>query len=173
MVSNRPLILLDVDGPLNPYWAPTRPEGYIEYRLLRYRVWLNPEHGPKLLRVAKETGAELVWATTWEYDADEYIGTRIGLPPLPVIEVVSGNNAVDRVDHRWKFGPVLKYAAGRPLLWFDDDFEDFPEYEEWFLKERMAAGDLDTYLHTVDPSVGLTQKDFDKALSWANKVQGK
>jgi hypothetical protein len=165
MADGRPLILIDVDGVLNPYIGPM-PAGYTEYRLLQYRVRLNMEHGVQLQKIAHETGAELVWATTWEHDADEYIGTRIGLPPLPVIEVYSKAN-------RWKFGPVLDYAAGRPLLWFDDDFMRFPDEEEWFLKERMAAGDLDTYLHTVEPDVGLTQKDFDKALSWANKVQGK
>jgi hypothetical protein len=172
MADGRPLILIDVDGVLNPYIG-SMPKGYTEYRLLSYRVRLNMEHGVQLQKIAHETGAELVWATTWEHDADEYIGTRIGLPPLPVIEVVSGNDTVAQADYRWKFGPVLEYAAGRPLLWFDDDFECYPDYEEWFLKERMAASDLDTYLHTVDPSVGLTQKDFDKALSWANKVQGK
>lgn len=169
--DGRPLILLDVDGVLNPYLGPLR-DGYVEHRLLTYRVRLNMEHGVQLQKIAHETGAELVWASTWEHEANDYIGSRIGLPPLPVIEVCRKNDTVDRADYRWKFGPVLEYAAGRPLLWFDDDFMHYPEYEEWFLKERMAAG-LDTYLHTVAPEVGLTQKDFDKALSWANKVQGK
>lgn len=172
MADGRPLILIDVDGVLNPYLGPLR-EGYTEYRLLSYRVRLNMEHGVQLQKIAHETGAELVWATTWEHEANDYIGSRIGLPALPVIEVCKSTDHLDKADYRWKFGPVLEYCAGRPLLWFDDDFVRFPEYEEWFLKERMAAGDLDTYLHTVEPDVGLTQKDFDKALSWANKVQGK
>jgi hypothetical protein len=163
--NGRPLILIDVDGVLNPIRFGGM-EGYTEYRLLQFRVKLNMEHGVQLQKIAFDTGAELVWATTWEHLANEYIGCRIGLPPLPVIEVITRERC-------WKFGPVLDYAAGRPLMWFDDDFARFPEHEEWFLKERMAAGDLDTYLHTVDPAVGLTQKDFDKALSWANRVQGK
>ena len=69
----RPLLLVDVDGPLNPYAAKPhqRPEGYKTHRLLTPRweaaerarlsayglpnkqskpprVWLNPEHGPAL-----------------------------------------------------------------------------------------------------------------------------
>jgi hypothetical protein len=173
--SGRPMILLDVDGPINPYMAPVCPEGYEEHQLLMFLVWLNSEHGPALLQIAEKSGAELVWATTWEHNANEYIGSRIGLPALPVIEVLTRQKPGPKFSSpgTWKFGPVLEYAAGRPLLWFDDDFARFPEAEEWFLKERAAAGDLDTYLHTVDPSVGLTKKDFDKALSWANKVQGK
>lgn len=167
MVTGRPLILLDVDGPINPFRGPT-PEGYTTQRLLIFDVRLNPDHGPALLKVAEETGAELAWASTWEHNANEYIGCRIGLPTLPVIEVASRSS-------RWKFGPVLDYAAGRPLLWFDDDFQLFPEEEEWFLQERMAeavAGGHSDYtrLHYVDPRMGLTQKDFDKALSWGNNL---
>jgi HAD domain in Swiss Army Knife RNA repair proteins len=167
MADGRPLILIDVDGVLNPHLGPLR-DGYTEYRLLQFRVRLSMEHGVQLQKVAYETGAELVWATTWEHNANEYIGCQIGLPPLPVIEVANRSS-------RWKFGAVLDYAVGRPLLWFDDDFHLFPAEEEWFLQERMAeavAGGHHDYtrLHHVDPRVGLTQKDFDKALSWGNNL---
>ncbi|MFC9466916.1 hypothetical protein [Streptomyces coelicoflavus] len=77
---NRPLLFLDVDGPLNPYAAQPerRPEGCTTLRVPRsgvhendggslssrrrpLRVWLNPEHGRTLLGL----GFELCWATTW------------------------------------------------------------------------------------------------------------
>jgi hypothetical protein len=53
---SRPLLFLDVDGPLNPYAAQPerRPEGYTTIRATvrpgrPLRVWLNPSHGPALL----------------------------------------------------------------------------------------------------------------------------
>src|SRR5665213_3690063 len=84
MVS-KPVILLDVDGPLNPFDAkPTkRPEGYLTHRYewkapksgKPLRVWLNPLHGPLL----DALGAEIVWATAWEHEANTWIAPKIGL----------------------------------------------------------------------------------------------
>ena len=104
--ERRPLLFLDVDDPLNPFAAkPTRrPDGYEKHRMaprrwmeaerewLRakgrpfkrakpLRVWLNPAHGPALL----DLPVELVWATTWEQEANEWIGPVLGLPALPVV----------------------------------------------------------------------------------------
>jgi hypothetical protein len=85
-------ILLDVDGPLNPYAAKAtqRPEGYVTHRMKPsgfehgkgLRVWLKPSHGAEL----QALGGELIWATTWEFEANEWIGPHIGLPELPVID---------------------------------------------------------------------------------------
>ncbi|MGW1607164.1 hypothetical protein ACWCQV_40760, partial [Streptomyces eurythermus] len=86
----RPVLLVDVDGPLNPYAAKPhrRPEGYQTHRLPTprweaaerrrltewglpnkpvkpLRVWLNPDHGPALDALP----FDLVWATTWEEEA--------------------------------------------------------------------------------------------------------
>ncbi|MFE0674948.1 hypothetical protein [Streptomyces sp. NPDC058867] len=51
----RPLLFLDVDGPLNPWAAKPerRPEGCTTIRATAgpgrpLRVWLNPAHGPAL-----------------------------------------------------------------------------------------------------------------------------
>jgi len=58
-----PLVLVDVDGVLNP----SRPSS-TEYRRhwvfpggLVHRLSLNPGHGAMLTDLASETGAELVW----------------------------------------------------------------------------------------------------------------
>lgn len=67
-MTGRPLLLLDVDGPLNPFRA-TKPEGYTAHRLptagSSFQVWLNPGHGRMLLDFADRHGVELVWCTTW------------------------------------------------------------------------------------------------------------
>jgi len=162
---SKALILIDVDGPLNPYAAkPTqRPEGYETHRLAPkgwdprkpLRVWLNPSHGPLLLSLA-EAGAELVWCTTWEHDANTMIGPAIGLPELPVIEF--GFNAL-----QWKFNAVLTYARGRPLVWFDDDFPRFPQERNWFVDRRIG---INTWLYHINPAIGLKEHDVDTAYTW-------
>ena len=171
--SSRPLLLLDVDGPLNPFAAGSewlQDSGYALYKIRvrqesprTFSVRLNPAHGPRLLALAEETGAELVWATTWEHYANEHIGPRIGLPELPVIEFARKFDDTLRDDH-WKFDAVLKYAGDRPIFWLDDDFDRFDEDEVWFLNER---GDIPTYLCPVDPALGLTLREFSAFQAWA------
>lgn len=169
MERSRPLLLLDVDGPLNPWRAkPTRrPPGYETYRLRPagwpgkkpLRVWLHPGHGDLLGALAQRTNAELVWCTTWLDEANELIAPLIGLSsPLPVIPW-------QRADPRWKYGAVLDYAAGRTVTWFDDDFDVFPDARDWFLGERTRRG-LATNLHYIDPKIGLTFHDVARAATW-------
>jgi hypothetical protein len=156
----RPLLLLDVDGPLNPWAAKAdaKPAGYIEHRfkLSRWsrrkplRMWLNPDHGAALLQAANQ--AELVWATTWEHQANTMVGPAIGLPPLPVIHF-------GETSDTWKFAAVLRYAAGRPLVWLDNDFDMYSGARDSFLAAREAAG-LGTELVRVDPHTGITAADL-------------
>lgn len=161
-----PLLLLDVDGPLNPYAASRRWLDKSDYRKRTVReggtfaVWLDRSHGPMLLDLAESAGLELVWCTTWEHLANQYIGPRIGLPDLPVIEFGSDGE-------RWKFGPVLEYAKTRPLAWLDDEFTLHHEHRDWFLDQR---GDLPTLLHDVDPHHGLRSRDIDAVRQWATAL---
>ncbi|WP_306365376.1 HAD domain-containing protein [Nocardia sp. CC227C] len=168
-MASRPLLYLDVDGPLNPYAANPnrRPEGYETHRMLPpswiaqregmgrvkpLRVWLNPTHGPALLTLADRF--DLVWATTWEHDANTYIGPNIGLPELPVVEWQTTE----------RFGPdgtffktaeLVEHAAGRPFVWVDDDIT---ERDRRYVERHHPAAAL---LRFVDPAVGLDGDDFE------------
>lgn len=169
----KPLLLIDMDGPLNPYAAkPTRrPEGYETHRITPVgwheplHVWLNPDHGRMLLTLADRF--ELTWCTTWgeQGQANTVIGPLVGLPRLPVIDV-GHRSPFDRGDGIWKRGPVERYAAGRAFAWFDDDFEtsDF----KW-ATERAFAG-VPTLLVHIDPAVGIVQADIDAVAAWADEV---
>jgi|SRR6476646_831306 len=172
----KPLLLLDVDGPLN-VWAASNsktPKGYRTHRMsprgwtgppLKVRLW--PAHGPMLLDFAETHSVELVWATTWEDQANTMIGPEIGLPELPVIDF--GGQQPGRL-HGWKYPDVSAYAHDRALAWFDDDF-GAPEYAEAqarFL--RWRAGHAATLLHHVDPTVGITQADLDAVAEWVKAL---
>ena len=102
---DRPFLLLDVDGVLNPL-SVAKPSGFTRYKLLGYEVWLSTQHGEWLRTLAK--WFDLVWATTWEYQAPRLIAPRVGLPQMPVIEV--DRSAVDG-DAPWTRARLM--VAGR------------------------------------------------------------
>jgi hypothetical protein len=105
----RPLLLLDVDGVLNPL-VRRSPPGFLEYQLCGFPVHLSPSQGRALLTFADRF--ELAWASTWEQEANSLIAPILGLPALPVVEV----NAA-----QYKSQAIGAYAGVRPLIWLDDD----------------------------------------------------
>ncbi|MEX0171422.1 hypothetical protein [Streptomyces sp. LMG1-1-1.1] len=176
---NRPLLFLDVDGPLNPYAAKPerRPEGYATLRVPRVggadeegrgllsrrrhlRVWLNPEHGQCLLRL----GFELCWATTWMDDANRWIAPVLGLPELPVVDF--GDALLqERPDGvHWKTGPLVDYANGRPFAWVDDEQSELDQ--AYVTAHHRGAG----LLHHVNPRFGLRESDFRTLADFARSL---
>ncbi|WP_043626171.1 HAD domain-containing protein [Nonomuraea candida] len=156
----RPLILLDVDGVLNP-WHRQGPSWLSVDAVcdgVTYPVLLNPEHGPMLLRLARETGAELVWATTWQDDANRAIGPLIGLPELPVIPVGSGAGAL--LVHP-KTPPVADWVNRRPFVWFDDGLG---RADRLYLKTHE---NVDRFrIIDIGPRKGLTERHLRQAADW-------
>jgi len=169
----RPLLLIDVDGPLNPYAAPPhrRPEGYQTHRMRPtgweqpwqkpLRVWLNPAHGPALQALP----FDLVWCTTWAEEANEWIAPHIGLSPLPVVPWDTANAPGPRHAQPggtfWKTQHVVKWAQGRPFAWVDDDIDDI---DREFVAEHHDGPAL---LHFVSPRLGLLDADFQALAEWA------
>ncbi|MFJ2740616.1 hypothetical protein ACIO3O_13205 [Streptomyces sp. NPDC087440] len=182
------MLLVDVDGPLNPYAAKAqrRPEGYGTHRMLTprweaiqrrgtaaweipykplkpLRVWLNPDHGPAL----RALPFDLVWATTWEEEANDYIGPVLGLPELPWIAW--------RPDGRprggpgggvfWKTPEIVEWARGRAFAWIDDEITDA---DRAWVGERHGGPAL---LHRIDPRKGLVEADFRTLAAWANGLE--
>ncbi|MFI1396704.1 HAD domain-containing protein [Streptomyces sp. NPDC020681] len=164
----KPLLLIDVDGPLNPYAAKPqrRPEGYSTHRMRPsgwtegkpLRVWLNPAHGVELLALAE--AYELVWATTWKGEANEWIGPHLGLPELPFIDWPQMHGSAPRGTF-WKTQYILEYAAGRPFAWIDDDIS--VRDREWVERHHLDAALL---MH-IDERIGLLRPDFEALGDWA------
>jgi hypothetical protein len=157
---SRPLLFLDVDGPLNPHGAKPsqRPEGYQTYRFFAgtsdwgrkgLRVWLNPKHGKHLLALP----FELVWGTTWEALANEHIGPVIGLPELPVVHFGFSETV--------KIPALVRFAAGRPFAWVDDEINT---QDHLYAAKYHGAPFL---LHRVSPRLGLREDDFRLLGEWA------
>lgn len=175
---SRPLLFLDVDGPLNPYAAQPerRPDGYTTLRVpfpaaaaehrplaLRrrtLRVWLNPDHGRHLLQL----DYDLCWATTWMADANRWIAPVLGLPELPFVDF--GDALLqDRPDGvHWKTPHLVDHADGRPFAWVDDE-QAAPDHT--YVATHHHAPVL---LHHVNPRIGLRDTDFRTLAGFARSV---
>ena len=119
--SNRPWLLLDVDGVIDPYLSSNRrshkiyhdgwyarktwPFGYEQ------RVCINPVIRRWLRTLVNETNVELAWCTTWQAEANKWISPLLDLPDLPFVP-----NAVK--DH--KALEAVPWTGGRPFAWLDD-----------------------------------------------------
>ncbi|MGW2110355.1 hypothetical protein [Streptomyces sp. NPDC001948] len=176
---NRPLLFLDVDGPLNPYAAKPqrRPDGYTTLRVPRgggaptedgglpvrqrpLRVWLNPEHGRALLGL----GYELCWATTWMGEANRWIAPVLGLPELPFVDFGDALFQERPDGVHWKTAPLVRYASGRPFAWVDDEQSDL---DEGYVTAHHRAPGL---LHHVNPRIGLREDDFRALADFARSL---
>ncbi len=157
-----PVILLDVDGVLNPFERPH--EGYARHACspngVTFQLWLYPGHGPSLLELAESTGAELVWATYWCDNANEWIAPRVGLPSLPFVPIPRFPGIEEgRTLGAWKARHVAAWARGRPFVWFEDE----PDATACIAGEPDVADHL---LVEVDPLTGLTGEHLDAAAAW-------
>jgi len=151
----RPLALIDVDGVLNPYAAATCPDGYAEHDMFpgEEPVRVNPGHGTLLRRLAGTF--DLMWATSWEDEANRLLVPLLGLEPLPVIPC-----SVRGLGQHDKFPGIARAVGDRPAVWFDD-LHSVPAHE-W------ATGRTPwTLLIHVDPAVGLTGAHIETALAAA------
>ncbi|AOS66044.1 HAD domain-containing protein [Actinoalloteichus hymeniacidonis] len=166
-LGRRPLLFLDVDGPLIPFGAdppeyPTfRAHGESETNPLLQRI--DPEHGPRLTAL----GCELVWATTWLADANDSIAPRLGLPALAVVDWPEPSEIETR-DARaglhWKTRVLVEFAAGRPFIWVDDELTDTDRI--WVAAHHPTPA----LLHRVDPRHGITAADYTALTAWSRQT---
>jgi hypothetical protein len=182
----RPLLLVDVDGPLNPWSKITKKghqagEAYTKH-LLRPRgfetrkdplpVLLSSEHGPALNGLIRDH-VDMVWATTWADDANTLISPLLGIPnDLPVLTWPTGTAETQRRQGRngsWKTHHIAawlaQHAPDRPWVWVDDEINRYDRtwFKQWYLTSRPVPH----LLMRIEAGRGLVADDFDTITHWA------
>jgi hypothetical protein len=162
MEPSRPLILVDVDGVLNP--ARSHAPGYRAHWVFPagvvHRLLLNPSHGRMLTELARAADAELVWASYWRGRANTWVAPRVGLPSLRFVPIPPRWRSRTRSSPgNWKACHVAAWVGQRPFVWFEDDRDA--------LSRIAGQPDLGRHLMVwVDPVIGLTDSHVGQARRW-------
>ena len=157
---SRPVLLLDLDGVLNPFAASSCPDGYLEHEFYpgegpeRY----CPDHAAWITELA--AAGDLHWASAWGEDANTLFGAKLGVAALPVVTFPPLPFPPEA-----KVPAVAEVVGGRPAAWIDDNHTE--------AGRRWAAGrSAPTLLVPIDPAVGWVWSDVDRVLGWVAGLDG-
>ncbi len=171
-----PLWLLDVDGVVNvlstgadglPWpseqwiqrvvYAPIEGRGVMTLPILAARPVLE-----FITRVHESAAAEIRWHSTWRGAAATHLGPVLGLPPLPFSVAPEWLDESDVLW--WKLpGAQRAIAAGRRLVWTDDDLDTYARHADPHTSGGLAtvAAREDTLLICPRRDRGLGPEDLD------------
>jgi hypothetical protein len=155
----KPLLLLDVDGVLNPF--PDTPDGYSEYRFFPEDdepVRLCAEHADWLRELTADF--EIAWVSAWGGAANEHICSAFGLPAFRVVALPEAP-----FEPREKVPAVAAFAGDRPAAWVDDVVTD--EARAWSRSRRAP-----TLLVEVASARGLTRAEVERLEGWVAGLGG-
>ena len=119
-------------------------------------MWLKPDHGPALLALPYRP----VWCSTWQDQANVFIGPVLGLPELEYVPFPDTWSRPSALLY-WKTKYVVDWAAGRPFVWVDDETT---RYDQEYVDEHHKG--FGRILH-IKPHLGLRDDDFALLDAWA------
>ena len=152
--ATKRLLLLDVDGVLNPL-SNRPPPGFRTEWIDGFEVAFTVRHARWLTELADSF--ELLWASTWEDSANESIGPLLRLPPLPVIHF-----SKERVGDTCKLNDVRNFVGDRPCVCIDDEL--FADAFKW-ADDRPAP----TLAIRPAATVGMTITHFEQVCEFRDR----
>jgi hypothetical protein len=134
----RPVWLLDVDGVLNTSrnaWREAPHNATVTWNGVRgmpmgYKFHWSPTLLRRIHRVRSDRLVELVWCTTWCAEAQK-VEAVFKLPPLKRAFTCYTKSQIDAWNYKVEAADKV-LAAGRRLIWTDDDIPTFGPLRERF-----------------------------------------
>ncbi|MEU1982749.1 HAD domain-containing protein [Nocardia sp. NPDC019395] len=161
--GQQPLLFLDVDGPLLPFGED--PGGEPRNVASNSHFW---RLGLEVSRRLSELPCQLVWATTWEDEANAEIAPRLGLPQLPVVRWPEPSAEHEHEDQWfglcWKTRTLVDWAAGRPFAWVDDEITAADH--AWVATQHRGSA----FLRHVESFRGLSDDDLTALDHWLRAI---
>lgn len=182
--SPRGVLILDIDGSINPFFArstleisPEKLPGFEEHFLR------DPSYGDArvflqtaVLRAAflglRELGVELVWGSAWNENSNLILKMLFpeGMENSPTV-VFPDEMEFPLSVQSWKLATVRefieeRYADSVPLIWIDDEI--FGDAEDW-LRSRKSR----SYLLRPERHRGATAEDWSSILSFVESLDQK
>ncbi len=150
--ARKPLLLLDVDGVILTLGG-TGP-GIVQMVVDGVDRTLPAAVRDQLHLLARTF--QLVWATSWEREANDVISPLLGLPELPWIPFDSD---FEPGEHH-KVRDIERFVRDRPFAWVDDELDG--GCAGWAQSLSQPA-----LLVTADPRVGITETHTEELLRFA------
>jgi len=157
------IILMDVDGVLNPLFSFTLHEdGYTTFSI-GWATWsLNSKtHGTWMRELNNK--AKIVWCSSWENDCNS-ISNFFRLPELDYVKFHARKNGISEGE-TWKLRDVIDYlgTSDELVIWLDDEFQQ----DAWDWAETRK----NTMLIPCNSSIGWTLEDYDRINTVLNLEQ--
>jgi len=151
----KPLLLLDIDGVIRVF-GPVPPAAALQGSpdlLIRLET-------PALIGRLSER-FDLVWATSWEHEANKVVSPLLGLQPLPVIEFEGVEVAP---GESFKLPRIKRCVGSRPFAWVDDEIGK--DCHDW-----ARARPEPTLLLEIDPRAGIGEEDVEELLEFSARIE--
>jgi hypothetical protein len=153
----KPLLLLDVDGVLCPI-GPGPGDPMRTLVVDEFPVTFSVHLPARLATLGKRFA--LVWATSWEDDANRSLAPVLGIPELPLI-TFAGRSA--RRGQTWKLPAVRRFVREHPVAWVDDELG--LDAHRW-AHRRVEP----TLLLDINPAWGLADAHVQVLVEFADRL---
>lgn len=148
------IILVNIDGVLNPYLSHSLPEQGFIHVTIGWASWnLNPRTHGKWLEDLRSQH-RIVWCSSWEEESNK-VSEIFCLPDFEYIKFLPQSQE-SKEGQMWKLSDIIKFVGANDdmLIWIDNEFE--PNAYEWAKYRGLDK----TVLIECDPAIGWTHEDY-------------
>jgi hypothetical protein len=160
--SNRPAVILDIDGVLVLDKDEVQAEGYIQHPSTHWDFY-NPAHGDWLRRTNLDT--DIYYISDERSESHARIGQQLGVPEFDWINVYAYEPRSEKRIHARALA-ITALLGSRPVIWLDDEIGAAE-----FAWSRQRDQELaPTLLVKTDYTHGLEPSHMDLIDSWLQAV---